>query len=289
MKMRPSLLLAALALTGCATSAAPRPEALPTPVLAQAPAGVAEQAPTRRERMARILSHNVRLFIYDGGQAKKTASGVVVGTEVSSAGVVSYILTNAHALDTTGMSAPELRVLVDRPWEEGGAEAMDFLGAPVAVGKVPEMDLALIRVLGIRLEPVQLALAEELVPGDAVVVAAAPFGRIVSLSGGLISALEWDRKSRSPTLVKTDAAIGYGASGGGIYSVETGKLLAIVEGYRTAKIGFAVQEERFSFDVPMPGETFAAPSNKVRDFLQQNGYAHLLEGAPQTTPRTAAR
>ena len=44
-------------------------------------------------------------------------------------------------------------------------------------------------------------------------------------------------------MVKTDAPIGYGASGGGIFSLETGKLLAIVEGYRTAKVGFAVAEQ----------------------------------------------
>ena len=88
-------------------------------------------------------------------------------------------------------------------------------------------------------------------------------------------------------MLKTDAPIGYGASGGGIYSLETGRLLAIVEGYRTAKVGFAVAEQSYSFDVPMPGETFAAPSSKVRRFLQDKGYERLLthRAAPSTTAR----
>ncbi len=242
----------------------------------------------RRDRMKQILSHNVRLVLTEGKETRKTASGVVVGTELTPGGVVSYVITNAHALDTTGLKNPELRVIVDRPWEAAAGEPIELFGAPVAVGKVPEMDLALVRVLGVKLEPAAIADHSELVPGDSVVVAAAPFGRTISLSGGLISAVEWDARSGVAKMLKTDAAIGYGASGGGIYSLETGRLVAIVEGYRTAKVGFAVQEESFSFDVPMPGETFAAPATKVRDFLEQKGFAHLLDGrAPDR--RTASR
>ncbi|MGA9521064.1 MAG: serine protease [Myxococcaceae bacterium] len=238
--------------------------------------------------MKQILSHNVRLVLTEGKEARKTASGVVVGTEMTPGGVASYVITNAHALDTTGLQNPELRVIVDRPWEAAAAEPIEVFGSPVAIGKVPEMDLALVRVLGVRLEPAEIAEPSELVPGDSVVVAAAPFGRTISLSGGLISAVEWDARSGAAKMLKTDAAIGYGASGGGIYSLETGRLVAIVEGYRTAKVGFAVQEEQFSFDVPMPGETFAAPATKVREFLAQKGFAHLLDGSAPDR-RTAAR
>jgi hypothetical protein len=34
----------------------------------------------------------------------------------------------------------------------------------------------------------------------------------------------------------------------------------------------------------MPGETFAAPSAKVRQFLQQKGFARLLGAATGTGP-----
>lgn len=242
----------------------------------------------RRQVVRRLLSHNVRLFLYDGDVAKKSASGVVIGSEVGAGGSASYIVTNAHALDTRGMTAPEVRVVVERPWEDARAEAMEFNATLAAVGKIPEMDLALLRVDGITLDAAPLAENDDLVPGDAVVVAAAPYGKAVSLSGGLVSYVEWDRKSGEPVMVKTDAAIGYGASGGGVYSLESGKLLAIVEGYRTAKVGFNVQAERYSFDVPMPGETFAAPAAKVRQFLAQKGFARLLsKDAPKV--RAASR
>ena len=126
--------------------------------------------------------------------------------------------------------------------------------------------------------------------GEDVVVAACPFGKSLSLSGGMLSQVEWDRESKRPKMVKTDAPIGYGASGGGIFSLETGKLLAIVEGYRTAKVGFAVADKDYSFDVPMPGETFAAPTSKVRGFLESKGYGRLLSrGSDGEVGQTAQR
>jgi serine protease Do len=282
------LLSASSLFIGCASTKAPARVAPPAAATVEAPVRTARAvAHPRRAMMKRVLSTNVRLFVFDGGEAKKSASAVVVGSEVTSTGAATYLVTNAHALDTRGMKAPELRVVVDRPWEDGGAEPMEFLGEPVAVGQVPDMDLALVRVLGIQLEAAELAADDELVPGDAVVVAAAPFGRAVSLSGGLVSHVEWDRKSGLPRLLKTDAPIGYGASGGGIYSTETGRLLAIVEGYRTAKINLAVAQENVSFDVPMPGETFAAPASKVRAFLAARGFGHLVDRTARPT-RAAA-
>lgn len=228
-------------------------------------------ATSRKAIIRRVLPSNVRLVLRDGKEDAKTASGVVVGTEDTSRGAASYVITNAHALDTRGLKAPRLFVLIDHQGEQ-----LEYESEPVAIGTVPEMDLALLRVPGIRLTPVELAGDEELEPGEDVVVAAAPFGRAISVTGGMVSYVEWDRKLRQPSMLKTDAAIGYGASGGGIFSLTTGRLLAVVEGYRTAKVGFNVADERYSFDVPMPGETFAAPSSKVRRFLEEQGFARLL-------------
>ncbi len=230
----------------------------------------------------RILPHNVRVFVYDGKEARQTASGVVVGSEARATGHASYVLTNAHALAVEGLEKPGLTIVV-----EYGPETVEYSAEPVAIGKAPEMDLALIKVRGVVLEPALLAEDDELELGSDVVVAAAPYGKSVSLSGGMISQVEWDRQSRKPMVLKTDAAIGYGASGGGVFSRTSGKLLAIVEGYRTAKVGFAVAEQSYSFDVPMPGETFAAPSAKVRDFLQANGFGRLLPASATSGARAA--
>ncbi|MGZ3460288.1 MAG: S1 family peptidase [Archangium sp.] len=241
-----------------------------SPVVMQ-PVGAFSPRPTRKELVKRILPHNVRLAIKEEGKARRTASGVVIANEKTAEGLVSYVITNAHAVEMDDIKEPRLVVIVDER-----ADSTEYGAQVVATGSVPDMDLALLKVPGLPLEPAQLASDSELELGDDVVVAACPFGRALSLSGGMVSQLEWDKASKKPSMVKTDAPIGYGASGGGIFSLESGKLLAIVEGYRTAKVGFAVAEQNYSFDVPMPGETFAAPTAKVRTFLQQKGFAKLL-------------
>lgn len=227
--------------------------------------------PSRKELVRRILPHNVRLALVEDGEVRRSASGVVIGNEHTAQGLVSYVLTNAHAVEPEELKSPRLVIFVD---ERG--DTREYAAQVVATGSVPDMDLALVKVPGLPLEPAQLASDAELELGDDVVVAASPFGRPLSLSGGMVSQVDWDKQSKQPRMVKTDAPIGYGASGGGIFSLDSGKLLAIVEGYRTAKVGFAVAEKNFSFDVPMPGETFAAPGAKVRFFLQQHGFTRLL-------------
>jgi serine protease Do len=250
------------------------------PVVMNQP-GAFTARPTRKEQVKRILPHNVRLAIVEGGKARRTASGVVIGNEKSAEGLVSYVLTNAHAVEMEDLKQPSLVIIVD-----DRADSTEYKAQVVATGSVPDMDLALVKVPGLPLEPAQLASDSELELGDDVVVAASPFGRALSLSGGMVSQVEWDKDSKKPRMLKTDAPIGYGASGGGIFSLESGKLLAIVEGYRTAKVGFAVAEQNYSFDVPMPGETFAAPSAKVRVFLQQKGFSRLLGGTASAAPAT---
>jgi S1-C subfamily serine protease len=270
--------LLALALVGCTSSRSSftpleaRVDGEPRSILA---ASETRAAPTRRQIVRAVLPHNVRVMVSDGDSLKRTASGVVVGVDATSKGAFSYVVTNAHVVEPVPGKQLKLSIVVDR---EG--EAMDYAAEPVAIGKIPDMDLALLRIRGVRLEPAILAEDAELEPGEDVVVVAAPYGRALSVSGGMISQVEWDRRDAVPRLLKTDAAIGYGASGGGVYSRTSGRLVAIVEGYRTAKVGFAVAEQSYSFDVPMPGETFAAPAPKVRAFVTGAGYGRVLQGEP---------
>jgi serine protease Do len=246
---------------------------------------VATARPTRKQMVQRIAPTNVRFLVTEGGKSRRTASGVVIGTERTDKGVASYVITNAHAVEVDDLKNPRMVITQERQ-----AELTEYAVEVVAAGKVPEMDLALLRVPGVELAVAELAEDAELELGEDVVVAACPFGKSLSLSGGMLSQVEWDRESKLPKMVKTDAPIGYGASGGGIFSLETGKLLAVVEGYRTAKVGFAVADKDYSFDVPMPGETFAAPTSKVRKFLESKGFARLLTrtlegGSGQTAQR----
>jgi serine protease Do len=255
--------------------AAPQAPVLSAPV-EQVVAVKSVARPSRKQVVRGILPQNVRVLVIEGEKSRRTASGVVIGTERTEKGVASYVITNAHAVYLDDLKNPRLIITQERQ-----AELMQYPAEVVATGKVPEMDLALLRVPEVELPAAELAADAELELGEDVVVAACPFGKSLSLSGGMLSQVEWDPETKGPKMVKTDAPIGYGASGGGIFSLETGKLLAIVEGYRTAKVGFEVADRDYSFDVPMPGETFAAPTSKVRKFLESKGYGRLLQRASE--------
>jgi S1-C subfamily serine protease len=149
-----------------------------------------------------------------------------------------------------------------------------------ARGRVPEADIAVLEVPG-ELPVTPLAADEGLELGDDLVVIGAPFGKGLSVAAGIVSQVEYDfaenaAADRAPKAMKTDAAIGYGSSGGGVFDVPRGRLVGLVEGYRTARVAFGKEEEQYAFDVPMPGETFVAPAAKIRRFLAESGLGRLV-------------
>jgi S1-C subfamily serine protease len=263
-------MLLACALVGCSAARA-APPTPPARVVHTPPAP--PPPPSRRQVIRAVISHSVRVKVLDGKKAQKLGSGVVIASGIREGSPESWVVTNAHVVKNEDFAHENVQVLVDQ-----GAQVKVLPAEVIAHGKVPELDLALLRVKGIVLPPAPLAAEEDLELGDSIVVAAAPYGKDLSLSAGIVSQLEMDRTSQEATMLKTDAAIGYGASGGGIFSLHSGKLLAIVEGYRTAKVDFSVQKQAYSFDVPMPGETFAAPAPKLRHFLKSKGFLHLIDG-----------
>lgn len=278
--------VAGVGLLGCATS---RPAVTTPASAAVVPAqSNPESAPlARRDVVARILPQNVRVIVVENGVPVRAASGVVIGNAITTEqGAVTYIMTNAHVVAPKDLKNPRFVVLVDLPT----GDTQEFGARLIATGKVPESDLAVLTVEGLTLEPAQLADDSELGIAEDVVVVAAPYGRSLSVSGGMVSQIDFEKGSeRRPTMIKTDAAIGYGASGGGLFSASTGKLLGIVEGYRTAKVTIPVDKDTFSFDVPMPGETFAAPTTKIRTFLRSNNLEALLQRDEESPKAHAAR
>lgn len=250
--------------------------AYPAPAAEVIPASPAR---TRGAVIKEILPSAVRIAVHANGKQIRSASGVVVAVERGAAGPVSYVLTNTHVVSTDGDDGVRFEVLVDRKQHTTRHEAK-----VVATGEVPDVDIAVLEVPGLEGVPATLADDADLELGDEVVAIGAPFGRGLSISSGIVSQLEWEKEDdEGPLKFKTDAPIGYGASGGGIYRIPDGKLLALVEGYRTAKVSFPLAKSSYSFDVPMPGETFAAPVAKIRRFLRKNGLARLLAPAPEAT------
>jgi hypothetical protein len=61
-----------------------------------------------------------------------------------------------------------------------------------------------------------------------------------------------------------------------VYEAGTGRLIGLVEGYRTARVSLKGDAESRYVDVPVPGETFVTPLALIRRFLTEAGYADLL-------------
>ena len=223
----------------------------------------------------KALRQSVRVEVLVRGKIERAASGVVVAVD----GSTSYVLTNEHVVQREGLTgAASFEVVVERP-KFHRVKATVF-----AEGKVPDEDLALLVVRGEALTPAPLSAGDTVDVGDDVVVIGAPYGRALSVSSGIVSQLESDEQDpRIQHGMKTDAPIGYGASGGGVFALPSGKLVGLVEGYRTAKVAFGgLTKDEFSFDVPMPGETFLSPPAKIRAFILRSGLGTLasISSAP---------
>ena len=223
----------------------------------------------------KVFPSAVRIQLVAGGEVVRSASGIAFARK----GRQTYVLTNAHVVErnSSWRSPVEVKVLP-------GAGGAPILAKVVATGRMPDVDLAVIELPG-ELPITALAADDALELGDDLVVIGAPFGKGLSVAAGIVSQIEYDHAENaavraSPTALKTDAAIGYGSSGGGVFDVGGARLVGVVEGYRTARVAFGKDSEQYAFDVPMPGETFVAPAAKIRRFLRDSGLGELAPGSP---------
>lgn len=229
----------------------------------------------RAETVHKVFPSAVRLQLAaSGGEVLRSASGIVFAED----GGRSYVLTNAHVVEPSKgwPEKVEVRILP--------ADGSAPLAATVlARGRVPDVDLAVLEVAA-RLPVTPLATDDGLELGDDLVVIGAPFGKGLSVAAGIVSQVEYELSENAATpriakALKTDAAIGYGSSGGGVFDVPGGRLIGLVEGYRTARVAFGKDADQYAFDVPMPGETFVAPAAKIRRFLVERGLGRLAAAA----------
>ena len=242
----------------------------------------------RSATVQKVFPSAVRLQLAAAGDVVRSASGVAFAADADR----TYVLTNAHVVERSRewKDPVELRVLV-------AGRAAPLLGKVIACGRAPDLDLAVIEVRGAPLPVTPLAGDDALQLGDDLVVIGAPFGKGLSVAAGIVSQVEYELSEnaaapRTPKALKTDAAIGYGSSGGGVFDVPAGRLVGLIEGYRTARVAFGKQDDNYAFDVPMPGETFVAPAAKIRRFLADRGLGRLAPpaggGAVASTPDASA-
>lgn len=138
-----------------------------------------------------------------------------------------------------------------------------------------DADLAVVEAEGIILPAVKFKEVVRL--GDEVWLVAFPWGRRLTLVGGVVSQIESNQGEvalEGPARM-VDASASYGSSGGGVFDVASGELVGIVESYRTAQVAIPEAPAR-AFQVPVPGETTVISSQAIFRFLATSGLQALI-------------
>ena len=171
-----------------------------------------------------------------GGQALGT--GFVVSED-------GHILTNAHVVSENGEAVSTVDVIFK------GADGQQTTVQGTVVGADESTDVALVKVDPSQagsLKPVQLGDSTQVKVGEAVVAIGNPLGLDLSLSSGVVSAVNRELQSPNGATItggiQTDAAIHPGNSGGPLFDA-SGKVIGINEQIDTHSggnegIGFAV-------------------------------------------------
>lgn len=229
---------------------------------------VPSAASARQRAIDEMIDSTVKVTIEREGRRVTSASGIVVasrggaGTEA-----VSYVLTAAHVL-TGGENATIMVGFC------GSDAARGKLSATViARGKPDTLDLALLRVPGLAAPAVRLPADDVVWLGQPIVVIGFPEGERVGLSGGIVSQLPLSARpngipaDRPEQRIVIDAAAPRGVSGGGVFEVETGRLVGIVQGHQTVSMAVKDQAQSYTLKFPVPGATFVVPMAQIRPFL----------------------
>lgn len=228
-------------------------------VLAAAACAPVASIGDRGDVLRRIVLSTVQLRAEAAGAVRLAGSGVVVASDAASQR--TWILTTLHVLGTSG--DPHISVRTART----GARLK-----AVVVARNADVDLALLVVNGVALPPVEMQDSTRL--GDDVWVVGFPWGRRMTVVSGIVSQIASadDQVALEGPARMVDASVSYGASGGGVFEASTGALIAIVEGYRTARVMPQSASERV-VDVPVPGETTVIGAPAIRQFLSSSGLA----------------
>ncbi len=238
--MRRALTLAALALTGVGCVS-------PSP------------APDRSELIRGILASTVQLRSERDGGLRRAASGVVVAVHAGSQR--TWIVTARHFVDP---SPPE-HIYVRLPGR------MTVVPAVVAFVS-PDRDLAIIEAELLDVAPARLKMEASL--GDEILVVAFPWGQRFTVVRGIVSQVATLTDIAGPARM-VSASVSYGSSGGGVFDAQTGELVGIVEGYRTAKVAIPEMKERV-LEVPVAGETTLIPAPAIFRFVVDSGLSNFL-------------
>ena len=234
-------------------------------------AGHGDEPVGRQAVIDRIVSTTAKVVVERSGERVASGSGVVVASSTPGEDPATFVLTAAHLIQ----GKPDGVVYVRFTGTTAGRARL--LAQVVRRGDVDSLDLALLRVAGVALAPASLVDPAEVRLGEEILIVGFPWGKRLALFSGIVSQVPVEGAPDSPAeerggpSVMVDASVGNGVSGGGVYQEATGRLLGIVEGYRTASVALKDRTQTFSLKVPMPGETFVIAVEQIREFLKAAG------------------
>jgi S1-C subfamily serine protease len=249
------------------------------------------RATARQQLIDRIVDSSVKIVVERGGRPVMFASGIVIASRPAGSDrkAVSYVLTVAHAL--AGEDGAHINIVVG--FCGAPAARGKFAAAVISHGKLDTADLALLRVSGIVVPPVGIPEDRRVRLGQPVLVIGFPEGQRLGLSGGIVSQLTLSElqngipADRPEQRIVIDAAAPRGVSGGGVFEVETGRLIGIVQGHQTVSVAMKDQTQTYTLKFPVPGSTFVIPMAQIGPFLESPEVADELRGLlPVSAPAT---
>ena len=148
------------------------------------------------------------------GRQRSVGSGFVIDAD-------GYIMTNAHVVN----GAQRVQVMLPPEHADGTlatalSSKTSIVGARI-VGLATELDLALLKVEGLKLPALPLATYSQVRQGETVFAFGSPIGLRNSLTHGLVSAVARQIHPDSPLIyIQTDAPINPGNSGGPLVNIK---------------------------------------------------------------------
>lgn len=253
---------------------------------------VSDVAPAPSVRQAvidRIVESSVKVAIERNARRVTSASGIVIASRPArpDTEAVSYVLTAAHTLN--GMEGAAVSVGFCGPHAAHGK----FAATVINQAKPDTLDLALLRVSGIAVPAITFPQDDAVSLGKPILVVGFPEGQRLGLSGGIVSQVPLSEgqngipADRPDQRIVIDAAAPRGVSGGGVFAVDTGRLVGIVQGHQTISMAVRDQTQSYTLKFPVPGATFVVPLAQIRLFLAGPEAASELQGLLPLTAHAA--
>ncbi len=218
----------------------------------------------RRADLAQMVSTSTQIFVERPGGVRRSGSGVILATDLAQGGTA--ILTAAHLLEPV----VEQSVVVVAGRQRGRIPAQI-----IAIDGDRDLALLTARLSGVT----QIDLAARATLTDDILIVAYPWGRQRTVVRGAVSQIAPPAVAADPLAIAgpvglVDATVSYGMSGGGVYNEQSGQLVGLVRGYRTANLSLSSDEPPLK--LPIAGETTIISTRDIVCFLLDFGYEGLI-------------